>query len=107
LEDTVAAEYSRSSLFKRSNGVYAILYYHHGHRHWRSTDVSTKPEGLEALTHFKDLLTGDRPSLLLTEVIARFLSYTETAYAPATQDLYRRTFSRLQAITGRSACGAA
>jgi integrase len=101
LEDTVAAEYSRFSLFKRSNGVYAILYYHHGHRHWKSTGVSTKPEALEALTHFKDLLTGDRPSLLLSEFIARFLSYAETTYSPATQDLYRRTFGRLQAITGR------
>jgi hypothetical protein len=52
------------SLYKRK-GIYNILYYSGGKRHWKSTGVSTHPEALQKLTEFRELLSKRVQRVLL------------------------------------------
>lgn len=52
----VAAEYSRFSLFKRPNGIYSILYYHHGTRRLR---IASTPDFDFVLTIYGGFLTEE------------------------------------------------
>ena len=54
----MSADFSRFSLFKRHNGLYSILYYHHGRRRWKATNTTTKPEALAILADFQNLLNA-------------------------------------------------
>jgi integrase len=99
-EVAMSVEFSRFSLFKRKNGVYAILYYHHGHRRWKSTNTTTKPEALAVLSRFRELVDRGTPSTPLAEFQKQFLSFAEVTYSKGTAYLYRMVLTRFIQLVG-------
>jgi hypothetical protein len=73
----------RLSLFKR-NGIYNVLYYSGGKRHWKSTGVGTKPEALTKLTEFHELLSKRAQRVSLAKFTQDLLAYAEANYRSGT-----------------------
>lgn len=97
----MSVAYSRFSLFKRRNGLYSILYCHHGRRRWKATNATTKAEALAVLADFQNLLSaGSAPPVPLQEFVSRFLAFAESTYSPASVELYKRVLSRFVKLTG-------
>lgn len=95
----MAAIPERLSLYKR-NGIYSVLYYSGGKRHWKSTGVGTKPEALTKLTEFRGLLPKRAQYVPLSKFTADFLEYAEANYRPGTVALYRHTLTRFRHLVG-------
>jgi integrase len=80
------------TLTKRSNGVYYILYYQNGRQRWKSTGATTKPEALQALSRFRELLEERLQSMSFEQFSSKFLAYIEGTLAQKTVTLYRSLF---------------
>jgi len=80
----------RFSLFKHSNGVYHILYYHNGRRRWKSTKATTKPEALRVLANFKELFEERLKSVSFDEFTEQFLASSDLS--ANTLRMYRTIF---------------
>jgi integrase len=95
-----AMSFSHLSLFKRSNGLWYIIYQEGGHRRWKSTGEALKAEALQKLTDFRELLRQKPKVITLIQFTAEFLSYASTTYAKPTVDIFAIGLRHLFAIAG-------
>lgn len=97
----MSVDFNRFSLFKRHNGLYSILYYHHGRRRWKATNTTTKPEALAVLANFQNLLDAATVEPVpLQEFVTRFLSFAASTYSANSVELYRRVLHRFVQLVG-------
>jgi hypothetical protein len=68
-------ECSNSCLFRRSTGVYYVLYTRDGRRRWKSTGCKTKTDALKAVAEFEELSEPKPARTLLSDFIHEFLPY--------------------------------
>ncbi|MBF8293845.1 MAG: integrase family protein [Bacteroidetes bacterium] len=97
------------TLFKRSNGIYYILFREGGKAKWVSTGQRGKTLALEVLMNYgknnslsnteqgKPLST---PPLTLAKFIHEFLSFASTNYSAKTSQMYEVTLKKLAAFVG-------
>ena len=88
------------TLFKRSNGVWYILYNEGGRTRWKSTGASLKTDALKKLTEFNELLRSKPKPKTLSQFIMEFLSYAKATYAKPTVDIFAIGLKHLQVISG-------
>ena len=93
---------TRVSLYKRSNGVYYIGYYHDGRRRWKSTGATTRSDALKALTEFKTLVQPSHRALSFAQFQDEFLKYAEIHNAKRTVDLFRNVLKGFGKIVRHS-----
>jgi len=91
-----------SSLFKRSNGIWYILYYSEGgRRSWHSTGERNKPAALAKLSAF---IHNQQPrttrEITLSTFSREFLGWATSSYSRDTIALYSRTLAYLRANVG-------
>jgi integrase len=91
---------SKFSLFKRSNGIYYILFVQDGKTVWKSTGVTLKSDALKALTQFRELLKDKQDIVTLTQFRDEFIPFAEGNYSKATVEFYRNSLNHLISMTG-------
>lgn len=91
---------SNLSLFKRSNGLYYVLFVDGGRRRWKSTGCTVKADALKVLTNFKQLFKEKPKHLSLEQFEKEFLEYAKTAHARPTVDIFTIALRHLRAIAG-------
>ena len=74
-------------LFKRSNGLWYIIYDENGHRRWKSTGSALKGDALQKLTEFKELTSEKPVAKTLLQYKEEFLSYARSTFAQGTVDI--------------------
>jgi len=85
-----------ATLFKRSNGVYYIVYTEEqGRRKWVTTHEKQKNNALKKLLDFSSILRETPSKTCLREFIAEFLSFAEEVYSPGTIDIYKKSLNKL------------
>jgi hypothetical protein len=91
-----------SFLFRRSNGIYYILWEQNGKRMWKSTGERNKQDALRRMVELQEaptpapeqpILVSPSPSTLAGYRMD-FITYARSAFAPATVDLYARSSAR-------------
>ncbi len=98
---------SHLSLFKRSNGVYYIIYVHDGRTRWKSTHATLKHEALKVLTEFEQLLKKNPPPMLFTEFVCQFNTSQRYSLRQSTLErIYQPAFDSFLAVCGNKALGA-
>jgi integrase len=94
------------SLFKRSNGVYYISYEQDGKRKWKSTGRTVKAEAYREMMRFDNNLRTYKSRVTLQEFTSEFLTHAEATYASSTRELYLRSLTIFQNLTGNKALSA-
>ena len=95
-------ECSSFCLFRRSTGIYYVVYSRDGQRRWKSTGCQNKADALKAVAHFEELCKPKPVRTLLSDFIREFLPYATATYAPKTIALYRLTFDYFHLVVGES-----
>jgi integrase len=85
----MATPHGKLTLFRRSNGLYYIVYQQDGRRRWKSTGATTRSDALKALTDCKTLIQPAHRTLNFTQFQEEFLKYVEVHNAKRTVDLFR------------------
>lgn len=89
------------TLFRRSNGVYYIVYADQdGRRKWISTGQRRKALALKKLFDFTDYKTKRKPSVRLEEFVNEFLSVAQNLLAPGTLDIYKKSLRKFMEQAG-------
>ncbi len=91
------------SLFKRSNGVWYILYTQDGRQRWKSTKTKLKANALKQLRRFQESRepAETKPqSHRLSEFADEFLAYARVNYARRSVEIFTRSLKDLSTITG-------
>jgi len=83
-------------LFKRSNGIWYIVFTQDGRRRWKSTECTDKKEARKQLNEFKRLAKPTRRQTTLADFREEFLPYARTNYASSTLNIFRRALDHLQ-----------
>jgi integrase len=96
----MSTSYLSLSLFKRSNGIWYVLYDDEGRQRWKSTGCSMKSDALKCLTEFKTLLNSKPKAKSLSVFVQEFLAYASVNYANASVDIFRVALRNLQAVAG-------
>lgn len=91
---------SKFLLFKRSNGLYYILFNQDGRRRWKSTGCTLKHEAIRALTEFEQLFLQKPKVATLSQFWNDFLPFAKGTFSKCTVDFYRTAFERLQGMVG-------
>lgn len=91
---------SRVSLFKRSNGVWYILYDQQGRRRWKSTGRKLKSEALAQLVDLKEPPEHKPQTKRINEFAKEFLDFAEVNYARSSCDIFRVCLRNLLRIAG-------
>ncbi len=87
------------SLFKRSNGVYYIVYEENGKRKWKTTGETLKTTAMRFLLDFRRLQKQGK-KVSLKDFIDEFLSVSSAYYRPKTLALYSQTLRNLLSFVG-------
>ena len=97
------------TLFKRSNGIYYILFRENGKARWVSTGQKQKSLALGALMNYGNNSSSLNPmqekpssttSLTLAKFIDEFLSFASTNYSGKTSQMYEATLRKLAGLLG-------
>ena len=91
---------AKLTLFRRSNGLYYIVYQQDGLRRWKSTGATTRSDGLKGLTEFKTLVQPSHRALSYTQFQDEFLRYAEIHNAKRTVDLFRNILKGSEKLSG-------
>jgi len=94
------SEKSKFSIFKRSNGIYYIIFEQDGRKRWKSTGATVKTDAIKALTHLKELFRDKQQIITLLKFTTNFLSFAEGNYSRATVDFYRVALNHLIKMVG-------
>lgn len=98
------------TIFRRSNGIYYILFREGQRTRWLSTGKKLKSEALHVLVSQEAERTrppqvekpeAQKPSNTFRAFIDEFLIYAQANYSPKTKDMYRRTLERFLAFVGK------
>ena len=87
-------------LFKRSNGMYYILYEDNGKRKWKSTGQTQQAAALNTLLHFDGSPQTERLSATLSTFSKDFLSYAKVTFAPRTFEIYKSVLAQTLRLLG-------
>lgn len=87
-------------LFKRSNGIYYVLYEQDGLRRWKSTGKTHKAEAFKSLTDFEALFRQKTRSVSLSLFTRDVSQYVETNFAKRTHIIYKQALEHLKGIVG-------
>jgi site-specific recombinase XerD len=94
------SEPTKFILFRRSNGVWYVVYTDNERRVWRSTKCRLKRDALKSLTDFKRSIR-DRPrSVLFDSFTEEFLAYARSTLRPSTVGGYRQAFKDFLRLAG-------
>ena len=91
---------SHVALFKRTNGVWYVLYTIDGKRRWKSTGSRTKSDALGKLSELEKTPPSPAPRKTLKEFEEMFLSYARENYARSTLGIFQRAFRDFENIAG-------
>ncbi|MDP2885126.1 MAG: tyrosine-type recombinase/integrase [Ignavibacteria bacterium] len=88
-----------SSLFKRKNGNYTIVFWANGKQKWISTGTRDQEK---AIAYYESIRSSlDRPrTLMLEDLKHRILQYAELNHKKGTFNLFKISFTRLIACVG-------
>ncbi len=89
-----------STLFRRSNGIYYILYEEKRKRRWKSTRRRRLNEALKELEAFNEPHDRAPKSEDLLGFMKVFLKFGITTFSPKTIDIYRRALQGFLALIG-------
>jgi integrase len=88
------------SLFKRSNGIYYIVYNDNGKTKWKSTRQHYKSSAWQVFFDFKNRVQSPSSKVTISQFEKDFLVYAEITYSPKTVDLYKRTLANFKVLIG-------
>jgi hypothetical protein len=90
---------SRFSLFKRSNGVWYILYPEDGRTRWKSTGATVKNEALRKLSEFGKLCQTKPKSISLSQFWNEFQTFGKANYSKSTLGLMGTGIAHLKSVS--------
>src|SRR5574337_1071405 len=88
-------------LFKRSNGIWYIVYREHGRVRWKSTKARHKNDALMFLADFKENTKPKAKDILLSEFFREFETLEGPNLRESTlKDFYGRSFADFARLCG-------
>ena len=96
----MSANLTNLSLFKRSNGIYYILFQHEGKRRWKSTNCTVKCEALRALMAFETLFESSSKPASLSKFTSEYLEHARVNHAKGTVEIARIALDHLRTVAG-------
>lgn len=87
-------------LFRRSNGLWYILYSVDGRRRWKSTGCTNQSDALKKLSEFEQLTKPKPPASHYSAFVQEFLAFAKTTYSRGTIDIYNVALRNLREVTG-------
>jgi site-specific recombinase XerD len=94
------SDHNKFTLFRRSNGIWYVIFTEDDHRVWRSTKCHLKRDALKALTTFKHSIRDRGPSILFSSFTKEFLTYARTTLRPSTIAGYEQGFKDFLRLAG-------
>jgi len=84
------------SIFKRSNGIWYILFERDGRGCWKSSHSRSKQEALKKIARLKDFLKPLPKRMVLSQFIREFLLYARATYSAKTTTMYAAVLQSFQ-----------
>ncbi len=88
------------SLFKRSNGLWYIIYVEDGRKRWKSTKAFLKTDTLKALSNFKELFKVRDTYKSFSSFEADYLIYSASIHKVRTHEGYKYALKDFREIIG-------
>jgi integrase len=89
-----------STLFKRSNGVYYIIYEVNGQRKWKSTGETTRSGAVDVLLKFEPTSAPPPEKTTLSKFIEEFFTAGTSNLSAGSIGIYRQTFNKFLPVMG-------